>query len=526
MLVSLALTCVLSVAILSCKDSLEGSTFYTTDDLTLLEMLEADLDSYSEYLEILEKTGYDEALRSYGSYTCFVPTNTAVKCYIQETWGVKSVSELTAEEQIEALQTIVRFHTLPTKEWTSSFSEGRLDDTTFSGDFLTTSFLKGGGISEVLINREAGLVDYDIEADNGVLHSIDKMLDPFVDGVATVMQEAGTHTIFVEALKQTGLFDSINNLSTKYTVIAESDSIFALSGIYSFEDLVASKSPGDSNYESENNDLNEFVGYHIINGFYYSSDFSTGYLSTLADGEAIDVEKTEDALKFNEEDGSYLSLVSVSSNYPAKNGVYHTVDTVMDIFTPSASYVIWDPVNDQDEYATGECSNGTKYSQDAFDNIYWYPEDYLCRSLKNSSYPTYNYTTWDMNGSITYIEFTTPILPVGQYDFFVCAKRGNSRGEFQFYWDGEPIGSIYDLKVSADDIGFPDSTTMETYGWRHGLEWITDKNGNTQYDSETFFRFHITDELLCSEQKRHVIKMLRLASGGCPIDYFEWIPVE
>jgi uncharacterized surface protein with fasciclin (FAS1) repeats len=526
-LFSLAFICVSSIVFYSCNDSLEGNTYYTTDALTLMETLEADLDSYSEYIAILEKTGYDEALKSYGSYTCFVPINTAVDAYIQEMWGVSSVSELTTDEQLEALKIIVAFHTLPTKEWTSSFEEGRLDDTTFSGDYLTTSFLSGGGISEVLINREAELVDYDIEADNGIIHSLDAMLEPFVDGVATVLDEAGTHTIFVEALEQTGLYDSINDLSTTYTILAESDSVFALSGIYSFDDLVASKSPDDSDYENEDNDLNEFVGYHLIEGFYYLADFADGYLSTLTDGEAIDVEVTDEELKFNEdEDGVYLTLVSADSNYPAKNGVYHTVDSIMDIYTPSASYLIWDFVNESTEYCSGTWVKGTKYTQDAFSDIYWYPEDYTCRYLKDTSTPTYNYTTFDMSASVTYIEFTTPILPVGQYDFFICAKRGSGRGEFQFYWDDEPIGSSYDLTLSADDIGFPDSTTMESYGWRHGLEWITDKSGNTQYDSESFFRFHITDELLCSEQKEHVIKMLRLESGGCPIDYFEWIPVE
>jgi uncharacterized surface protein with fasciclin (FAS1) repeats len=526
-LFGLAFACALSVVVYSCTDSLDGTTYFTTEELTLMETLESDFDSYSEYIAILEKTGYDGALKSYGTYTCFVPTNSAVDAYILERWGVNSVSELTTDEQMEALETIVRFHTLPTKEWTSSFEEGRLDDTTFSGDYLTTSFLSGGGIANVLINREAELVNYDVEADNGIIHSLDALLDPFVDGVATVLEEAGKHTIFIEALKQTGLYDSINNLSTKFTILAESDSVFALSGIYSFDELVASKSPDDDDYENEDNDLNEFIGYHIIEGFYYTSDFADGYLSTLAEGEALDVEKTDEELKFNEDDeGVYLSLVTSDSNYPAKNGVYHTVDTIMDIYTPSASYLIWDFVNESTEYSSGAWVKGTKYTQDAFSDIYWYPEDETCRYLRASSAPTYNYTTFDMSASLVYIEFTTPILPVGQYDFFVCAKRGSGRGVFQFYWDDEPIGSIYDLTTSASDIEFPDSTAMESYGWRHGLKWITDSSGNTQYDSESFFRFHITDELLCSEQKEHVIKMVRLDSGGCPIDYFEWIPIE
>lgn len=50
---------------------------------------------------------------------------------------------------------------MPSGKLTSSFIEGRLPDTTFTGDYLTTSFLKGGGIANVEINREVGLDQYD-----------------------------------------------------------------------------------------------------------------------------------------------------------------------------------------------------------------------------------------------------------------------------------------------------------------------------------------------------------------------------
>jgi uncharacterized surface protein with fasciclin (FAS1) repeats len=516
-ILGLAFIVVMSAAIYSCNDDIDSGAYFTTDALTLIETLEAQPESYSEYVELLQKAEYYNALKSYGSYTCFVPTNSAIESYVMEKWGVSSVSELSTDEQIVALQTIVKFHTLPTKKWTSSFEEGRLTDTTFSGDYLTTSFLAGGGIANVLINRESELVDYDIEADNGIIHSIDQVLEPFVDGVSTVMENAGTHTIFVEAMIQTGYYDVANQLTTKYTVLGESDSVYAISGIYSFDDLVASKSPDDSDYENEDNPLNEFIGYHITEGFYYSSDFSSGYVTTEAEGEAIKIEKSTTLLKINEtetgENDTYISLVTSASNYPAKNGVYHTVDTIMDIFTPLASYIIWDPIVESSEYADGSVSKLEKVYPDAFSDIYWYPETVTNRWNKKSSYVNYNYVIFDLGGAV-YYEFITPVIPKGQYDFLVCANGGNSaRGQFQFYWDGEPIGSVYDLSTKGANIGHPDSTEMEANGWRHGLSWITNASGATQYDSESTMRFHITDELLCPVQGQHTIKMLVVKSG-------------
>ena len=72
----------------SCEDSLEGTTFFTTDgttnEMTIIEVLERNPDRFSMYLEILEKTDFYNSLKSYGNYTCLAPTNTAIKAFFAE----------------------------------------------------------------------------------------------------------------------------------------------------------------------------------------------------------------------------------------------------------------------------------------------------------------------------------------------------------------------------------------------------------------------------------------------------------
>ncbi len=534
---SLAFIGVLSAVMYSCDDGLSEGNYFTTDTTTLTETLEAQPESFSEYITMLKKTGYYSALESYGSYTCFVPVNSAITAYIQERWGVSSIDELTTDEQIDALKTIVKFHTMSTKKLSTSFSEGRLTDTTYSGDFLTTSFLEGGGLANVTINRQAQLVNYDITTDNGVIHSIDEVLDPFVDGISTVIETAGKHSIFVEALKQTGYYDQFNELTTesgnkmKYTILAETDSVYALSGVTSFQDLTDLISPNDNDYENTENPLNIFVGYHAAEAFSYSSDFSTGFISTVSEGDAVKVEKTDFSLKLNEtetgENDTWVSLVMSESNYPAKNGVYHTVDTIMDVFVPKASYIIWDPAFDSAEAKAKLVNSYDKVTQDAYENIYWYPEDNLIRYMCKNTNCNLNRCALGLSNCV-YYEFTTPVIPKGQYDFFVCGNGSKrSRGAAQIYWDDEPIGTVYDLVINTTTIGWPDSTEMQANHWRHGLKSITRvSDGASQYDQSTVLRFHITDELLCPEQKQHTIKLVTTRSGAMPIDYFEWIPVE
>ena len=90
----------------SCKDNLENKTYFTTDKLTLAKRLELSPDTFSMYIEILQKTGFYNALKSYGNYTCFVPDNAAVLKYITTQWKVNSVSQLNSTAQIEALKLI------------------------------------------------------------------------------------------------------------------------------------------------------------------------------------------------------------------------------------------------------------------------------------------------------------------------------------------------------------------------------------------------------------------------------------
>ncbi len=532
----LIIAIVLFIAALSCKDNLEGTTYFASDNMTLVQTMEAHPEDFSIYLEILHKTGYYTALQSYGKYTCFVPVNSVWEKYIQERWGVNSIADLTTDEQIEGLKELVKFHTMASRRATSSFIEGRLPDTTFTGDFLVTSYLLGGGIGNVLINREAKLLTFDISADNGIIHTLNKVLTPFSDPIPATMEKAGKHSIFVEALKQTGYYDQWSILEfeggnkANFTVFAESDSVFALSGINSFEDLAAMLTD-TTDYMNESNTLNRFMAYHATTSFLYTSDIpSDGFISTVLPKNAIKVYKTDKLLKVNESEtgvnDTWISLLKAYSNLPAKNGVYHTVDTIMNIFVPSAKYIIFDPVSDQPEVQAKMVKSHEQTLPSFYQYVHWYPESKTMRWMAQSVYKNLNRNIFDTGGYV-WFELVTPIIPKGKYEMLVCSNGGNSaRGIFQIYWDGNPIGPVYDVRTKGTSVGFPDSVAMEANGWRHGYKYITNNAGETQYDAANTMRFIVTKELLCPEQQRHTVRFVAVKAGGMPIDYIEWIPVN
>ncbi|MFY0713656.1 fasciclin domain-containing protein [Seonamhaeicola sp. NFXS20] len=528
--------CVFMLLLNACNDSLDDTTFFTTDEMTIIGTLESNPEKFSLYVEILKKAEYYNALKSYGNYTCFAPTNEAILNYIQENFNASSVDELTSEEDIKWLQTLVKFHTMPSGKLTSSFIEGRLPDTTFTGDYLTTSFLKGGGIANVEINREVGLDQYDIRTNNGVIHAIDGVLSPFVDAVPAAMEKAGKHTIFVEAMKQTGYYEEFSVVYNEYgsknnfTILAESDEVYAQEGIYSFEDLVARISPDDSNFTDPDNDLNRYVGYHATKNFLYTSDFpEDNFINTVLPRNAIKSFKTDKELRLNETetgtDDTWTSIITAESNYPSKNGVYHTVDKLFTIFVPKPKHIIYDFINDQPEYQSKLIRSHQKVLSTAWERIRWFPEKEV-RYLQQSKNSNIGHTVLDIAG-VAWFEFDTPVLPKGKYEMLVMGNGGNNaRAKFQIYWDGEPIGAVYDMTTKASGMGWPDEILMETRGWRLGYEEYVDNNGVSQAEKAGNSRFIVTKELLVPEQKSHVIRFETIKSGNSPMDFVEWIPVD
>ncbi|XMO85329.1 fasciclin domain-containing protein [Algibacter sp. AS12] len=522
----------------SCHDDLEDSTFFTTDEMSIAQTLVSNPEKFSMYVEILEKTEYYNSLKSYGSYTCLAPTNEAVLPFLQETFNVSTVAEVTSEDQIEYLKTIVKFHTLPTRRATSSFVEGRVADTTYTGDFLTTSFLAGGGIANIKINREVGLDQYDIDADNGIIHAVDGVLSPFVDPVTLVMENAGQHSIFIEALKQTGYYDDFSvifnadGVKNNFTILAESDDIYSENGINSFADLVSVISPDDSNYMDANNNLNRFIAYHATGTFLYSADFPVdGFISTVLPKNAIKSLKTDKELRINETEtgtnDTWTSLISDYSNIPAKNGVYHTVDKLLTIFIPKAKKVIFDFGTDLLEFKSGQIGFRDWNPTDDFKSFRVFPSTRV-RILNNGAHAYDRKSVLNLGG-VTWLEWDTPVLPKGKYEVRVCGNQGNNgRPILQAYWDGEPIGSQWDMRTHPGEMGiFGDSLAMRERGYVRGVS-VDEYAAASPTSAETagWSRFIVTEELLCPEQQSHVFRFETIRSGGIPIDYVEFVPVD
>ncbi len=305
-----------SVVLTSCKEEIDESNLYTFTGETIEDYLTNRSEKFSSFNYILTRIGYDKILSAYGTYTCFAPTNEAVQEYIDSLYDDPVNTDLIHNGMtgrgLEGLtdslcEDIALFHLLATKVMGVNMGNGMTIKTMLGRDINTSIDPETGA---VLVSRASAVTSMDNELENGVLHEIDNVIRRSNMLIAGEMENhPEEYTLFSQALKLTGLADSLTDISRSnfdavdnrrgfylpekcelgYTIFAETDDVLAKRGITSIEKLKAyadsvyskcnEKETGWYDYARNNNikistgndyknpwnTLSMFVRYHILN---------------------------------------------------------------------------------------------------------------------------------------------------------------------------------------------------------------------------------------------------------------------
>ena len=126
---------------LGCQDSDDVGENYTTfTGETISDFLQNNAD-YSDFAEALKTAGAFSLLESYGSYTCFVPNNTAMEAYAKEQ-GYGSFEHFL--DSVEAVKEMVFYHLIDGEAnevgnyETAGFTSGAIDTKNMLGRYLYT----------------------------------------------------------------------------------------------------------------------------------------------------------------------------------------------------------------------------------------------------------------------------------------------------------------------------------------------------------------------------------------------------
>lgn len=206
-----------ALAFTSCSEQIDESNLYTFTGETITDYLRSD-STLSDFAKITEYAGLSDRLSAYGTYTCFAPTNEAVKEYIQELWEDKksanhnglytgdvsegnTIDRLWKSEKRDSLcKDIVEAHLTGLKKTSNDLLTG--SDITMMGG--NTHSPKRVG-DDITIDGTTKIINRDHEVENGVVHTIDKLFYRSTNYIIDEMENMGIYSIWCDALKQTGL---------------------------------------------------------------------------------------------------------------------------------------------------------------------------------------------------------------------------------------------------------------------------------------------------------------------------------
>ncbi|GAA3941678.1 fasciclin domain-containing protein [Chitinophaga oryziterrae] len=459
----------------------------TTDEVNITGYLQLHPDKFSSFLKIISITGDEGFLGVYGAYTAFVPDNDAISAYLQLK-GKGAVENIDVQE----LKDLVKFHLLEDTISTSSFSDGKLNRLTMYGQYLITGASNKDGVTRITVNRQANIIESNIRVGNGIIHVIDHVLQPAVYTLAAMIENDPRYSIFSQAVKETGLYDTLNILPVAntdssrawLTVLAESDSVLKNAGFNSYADLKARFSyTGDP--KNPDDSLHLYVDYHILYGVKYLADIvsSTSH-NTLAPLEVVTSKLSGQTVLINDDtfNGIYepgVELNRAGSDNAASNGVLHAAMGHFSIKIRNPVPVYWDVANFP-EIRNLPAYFGKQNYPFALTNM---PKDI---TVAGPSAMQYTVGSTYVNGDFlqiplggpnrsAWVELRTPLLVRGKYKVWICYRTqkqsGSSNNVNQISVDGEPLQRTMNFTTS---MPVSSEGEMEAQGWK----WFTDPVSN------------------------------------------------
>lgn len=522
----------LLLTVAACSDPYEAELTPAYSEQPVVGVLESMPERFSLWLDLLEHAGLKATLNLDANYTCFVPDNDAVASFLTAR-NLDAVTELSTDEASH----LVRFHTIAGRVYSQSlFANGVLADSTSTGDFLSVE-LRPGGLDSIFINGEGRLLQIDISAINGIIHSLDRVLTPVVetlwdklnDGRYNIMREAVAATGFEQLLDEVSYYE-YNSVSGErihkrrfLTCFVVGDRQYQQEGISSLDELKDALGAVSGPHTSTDDPLYRYVAYHIMEQQVdyamlstFPEDVFSRNLSTLATNELINLSQRNDSLVINHLEGEPGRII-IAPNINTRNGILHELNKVLFVQSPPAARVVWEPTDfaglaalfSSNFRRSGLTATFREYiALGEVEDYRWeaIPADRSNRALsyyvanRNDAVP-YGMMNYDclvfQGGMYGWLEMETPAIVQGTYDLRVRYYSINSSvryGKFLTILDGAYLGAEQATHGSSSTTSRLQTSTI----------------GRVSFDETT----------------SHTLRILASDDNAVYIDYFEFVPVD
>lgn len=529
-----------------CNSDIPSDSYVTFTGDMIYSYLQKKPETYSEFLKVINKSGLKGMLSAYGTYSCLIPNNEAMGLYYKSLGSNFTFDSLTTKQ----IDYIAKTHIIPYTYLTTDLVTGAIPTPNMNQRYILINFTTDSvGKLQIILNSESKIISKDVKVYNGTIQTIDRVLQPSNAQLPELIASNNKLSIFSSALFLTGLSDSLRLIEDKtyvpittfpgiygsgnvpspeyrkfgYTVLAESNDVFAANGITSLDDLKAKAAEWypsgvgyEDNYTNRNNSLNQFISYHLINktinynNFIYKSNsvpnvINYEFIESMYPNTMMKVNEDLSGLKINQDlDRGILGITIMSQDAASKdqsalNGVYHLIDNIL-LYTEATQTMF---LNTRIRFDIASllpelASNGIRgvagqdfcFPQGYFGNIKYSSDSRLYYLGPRLNWEDYQGD--ELMGLGSY-DFTMrlPPVPPGTYELRYGYGANSYRGVAQIYFDNKPVGIPLDLRIIADnpkigwvsddmttDNGVENDKMMRNRGYLKGPNTFQSLNGD------------------------------------------------
>ncbi len=246
---------------------------------------------------------------SAGTLTVFAPTNAAFAALLTELGVTKQA--LLANKPL--LTAVLTYHVLSSTVPLASVPVGKAI-TPVGGGFFKIESAGGLKITDGR-NRVSNITATDIQASNGVVHLVDRVLLPANQDIVATAQALPDFSILVEAVVAAGLVETLQGTGP-FTVFAPTNTAFAA--------LLAELGVSKAALLADKALLTKVLTYHVVGARVLKAEVPVGAAIATVQGQTFMVDTS---LKITDQKQRTTSIVA--TDVFTSNGVIHVVDRVL-----------------------------------------------------------------------------------------------------------------------------------------------------------------------------------------------------
>lgn len=265
---------------------------------------------FSILVEAVQAAGLTDTLTAPGPYAVFAPTNDAFSALLGELGVTKD--QLLANKPL--LTAVLKYHVVAGQVPSSAVPLGKAINPVGGGFFKIDKVGTGLVITDGR-NRTSKIVQADIAASNGVIHSIEKVLLPADKTIVQTAIANPDFSILAEAVTAAGLVDTLN-APGPYTVFAPTNAAFA--------SLLTELGVTKAQLLANTALLTKVLTYHVAPGLVLKVDVPINTPINTVEGETLTVGPT---LAITDQRGRQSNILA--TDVLASNGVIHVLDKVI-----------------------------------------------------------------------------------------------------------------------------------------------------------------------------------------------------